>query len=170
MTRLISARFYGLNNKIIFQCFLGNLPHLGYSDFYNTVIIHYLQLGCRKKGCKKIICFSRNVAIQLLPHFSSRCCTVMAISNISAWNFVIKNAGNFFNACRIIHYPNGVLNTIFGCKIIYSRFRIYPFVDQRIERLNIPISKKHISSLSTGSLNMVNSVKLFIGPGKFMFL
>src|SRR4051794_4301969 len=93
---------------------------------------------------------------------------MMAICYISMWNLLFKDRCYFINTIVIVYDPYGMLYTVFGFKIVDRAFCIYPFIDQFVQLINISVSKKNITRLGTGYFYVINTIKLLIGPGKFM--
>src|SRR5665213_2040996 len=93
----------------------------------------------------------------------------MTVSYISAENLFLKYIRNCVDLLLVADYPNRMLHVILCNKIIYWRFRCFPFFKEFIQPGNVSVSKKYIAGLRACCFYLGNPILFFFRPRKFMF-
>src|SRR5690242_6143985 len=94
---------------------------------------------------------------------------MMTIGNVSGIYFSLKYFCDPVYYFFVAHHPHAVLNSFFSSKIIRSVFCALPFLHYFIRLFIVPESKKNISGLSAGGLDMIDAILFFFWPCQFMF-
>src|SRR6202522_2030244 len=92
----------------------------------------------------------------------------MPIGNIGKRNLTGEKPADHRDRLLIVHFPNGMTDTIRRNEIIQRRMPPLPLFDEPVNGGNTLISQKDIPRLRPDRLHMVDPVILFLRPRELM--
>src|ERR1043165_3879968 len=84
--------------------------------FYYTIVIHDLELAGREDAGEEVVerffaIYRATIVTHILAHLSSRCSTVVAVGDVSAWHFLSEVVRDACNLCIVVNNPEDVTHT-----------------------------------------------------------